>query len=73
MNNKDLIDKFKISVAMSNFEEREFEQEHTLKNNEKGRIYAMNKKMISSHTFLIVFCFVFVGRIIFWVPDMPDH
>ena len=47
MNNKDLIDKFKISVAMSNFEERELKQEHTLKNNKKGRIYAMNKKIVA--------------------------
>ena len=47
MNNRDIIEKFEVSVAISNFEEQEIKSEHTLKNKKKGRLYAMNKKLVA--------------------------
>lgn len=47
MNNKDIMEKFKVGVAISNFEEQEMKNEHTLKNKKKGRLYAMNKKLVA--------------------------
>lgn len=47
MTNRDIIEKFEVSVAISNFEEQEIKSEHTLKNKKKGRLYAMNKKIVA--------------------------